>query len=167
MQNMESRSKCWDKGRGKSSSEHTVQMGVTPNTLKPVSSSTKKQEGGKKEKKMIKCILKQMYFYLRKLFKSIQNTNLSVAVLAEVVLCTCMCVYIHTYPWKREWQATHSSILAWRISWTEEPGKLQSPGSQKSRTWLRDERKTTIPRVGKGNSSVFVVKISFKGCLHS
>ena len=22
--------------------------------------------------------------------------------------------------------ATHSSILAWRISWTEEPGKLQS-----------------------------------------
>ena len=26
--------------------------------------------------------------------------------------------------------ATHSSILAWRISWTEEPGKLQSIGSQ-------------------------------------
>ena len=57
MQNMESRSKCWDKGRGKSSSEHTVQMGVTPNTLKPVSSSTKKQEGGKKEKKMIAGVL--------------------------------------------------------------------------------------------------------------
>ena len=26
--------------------------------------------------------------------------------------------------------ATHSSILAWRISWTEEPGGLQSVGSQ-------------------------------------
>ena len=26
--------------------------------------------------------------------------------------------------------ATHSSILAWRIPWTEEPGKLQSMGSQ-------------------------------------
>ena len=26
--------------------------------------------------------------------------------------------------------ATHSSILAWRISWTEEPGMLQSMGSQ-------------------------------------
>ena len=26
--------------------------------------------------------------------------------------------------------ATHSSILAWRISWTEEPGGLQSTGSQ-------------------------------------
>ena len=28
--------------------------------------------------------------------------------------------------------ATHSSILAWRISWTEEPGWLQSLGSQES-----------------------------------
>ena len=27
--------------------------------------------------------------------------------------------------------ATHSSILAWRISWTEKPGKLQYMGSQK------------------------------------
>ena len=28
--------------------------------------------------------------------------------------------------------ATHSSILAWRISWTEEPGQLQSMGLQKT-----------------------------------
>ena len=27
--------------------------------------------------------------------------------------------------------ATHSSILAWRILWTEEPGRLQSMGSQR------------------------------------
>ena len=27
--------------------------------------------------------------------------------------------------------ATHSSILAWRIPWTEEPGGLQSKGSQR------------------------------------
>ena len=27
--------------------------------------------------------------------------------------------------------ATHSSILAWRIPWTKEPGKLQSMGSQR------------------------------------
>ena len=26
--------------------------------------------------------------------------------------------------------ATHSSILAWTIPWTEEPGRLQSMGSQ-------------------------------------
>ena len=27
--------------------------------------------------------------------------------------------------------ATHSSILAWRIPWAEEPGRLQSMGSQR------------------------------------
>ena len=32
---------------------------------------------------------------------------------------------------------THSSILAWRIPWTEEPGGLQSTGSQ-SRTRLSE-----------------------------
>ena len=30
-----------------------------------------------------------------------------------------------------EEMATHSSILAWRIPWTEEPGGLQSIGSQR------------------------------------
>ena len=33
--------------------------------------------------------------------------------------------------------ATHSSLLAWRIVWKEEPGGLQSLGSQ-SQTQLRD-----------------------------
>ena len=32
-----------------------------------------------------------------------------------------------------EGMATHSSILAWRLSWTEEPGGLQSMGSQRVR----------------------------------
>ena len=27
--------------------------------------------------------------------------------------------------------ATHSSIVAWRVPWTEEPGGLQSTGSQR------------------------------------
>ena len=31
--------------------------------------------------------------------------------------------------------ATHSSILTWKIPWTEEPGGLQFMGSQ-SQTWL-------------------------------
>ena len=30
-----------------------------------------------------------------------------------------------------EEMATHSSILAWKTPWTEEPGRLQSTGSQK------------------------------------
>ena len=38
-----------------------------------------------------------------------------------------------------EWEmATHSSILAWKILWTEEPSKLQSMGLQ-SRTRLSNQ----------------------------
>ena len=33
--------------------------------------------------------------------------------------------------------ATHSSVLAWRIPWTEEPGGLQVHGVAKSRTRLK------------------------------
>ena len=33
-----------------------------------------------------------------------------------------------------EEMATHTSILAWRIPWTEEPGGLQSMGSKESDT---------------------------------
>ena len=38
---------------------------------------------------------------------------------------------------------TLSSILAKEISWTEEPGGLQSMGSEKSETGLSDYNKTT------------------------
>ena len=45
--------------------------------------------------------------------------------------------------------ATHSSILAWRIPWTEELGGLQSMGSQRVQTRLkrlsRDRNTTNIP----------------------
>ena len=37
---------------------------------------------------------------------------------------------------------THTSILAWKIPWTEEPGRLQSMGPQ-SQTQLSDETTTT------------------------
>ena len=45
-----------------------------------------------------------------------------------------------------EGAATHSSILAWRIPWTKEPGRLQSTGSQ-SRTrlkWLNKQAGATF-----------------------
>jgi len=45
-----------------------------------------------------------------------------------------------TWVWSLGWEdalekgkATHSSILAWRIPWTEEPDGLQSMGSQRVR----------------------------------
>ena len=36
--------------------------------------------------------------------------------------------------------ATHSNILAWKIPWTEEPGGLQSTGSQR----VRHDRATSF-----------------------
>ena len=41
-------------------------------------------------------------------------------------------------PVKKE-MATHSSVLLWRILWTEEPGELQSMGSQRVRyDWVNN-----------------------------
>ena len=51
----------------------------------------------------------------------------------------CLSVYLHVYLRKiasidlEKEMATHSSILAWRIPWTVEPGGLQSMGSQRVR----------------------------------
>ena len=54
------------------------------------------------------------------------------------------------HPWGREdppeeEMATHSSILAWEIPWTEEPGGLQSHGVTKSQ--IRLKRLSTHARV--------------------
>ena len=51
--------------------------------------------------------------------------------------------------------ATHSSILAWRVPWTEAPGGLQSMGSQKScRQDLRTKPTLTPdPRHARGKGS--------------
>ena len=38
--------------------------------------------------------------------------------------------YIYIYIIEKG-MATHSSILAWRIPWTEDPGELESMGSQR------------------------------------
>ena len=43
-----------------------------------------------------------------------------------------------------EEMATHSSILAWEIPWTEEPNRLQSMGSQKNRTQLSTHARGTF-----------------------
>ena len=43
-------------------------------------------------------------------------------------------MWLQSLAWEdplEEGMTTHSSILAWRIPWTEEPGGLQSMGRQK------------------------------------
>ena len=43
---------------------------------------------------------------------------------------TCVCSLGQEDPLEKE-MATHSSILAWKIPWAEEPGELQPMGSQR------------------------------------
>ena len=49
--------------------------------------------------------------------------------------------WVGKIPQEKE-MVTHSSILAWEIPWTEDPGWLQSGGSQKNRIWLSDSTTT-------------------------
>ena len=51
--------------------------------------------------------------------------------------------------------ATHSSILAWRIPWTEEPGGLQSTGRKESDTTerLHTHSHTHMIILGEGNGT--------------
>ena len=63
-------------------------------------------------------------------------------------------------PLKKE-MATNSSILAWKIQWTEEPGELQSMGLQEGQIQLSDltttMRKTIFILMEVTNSSVLIV----------
>ena len=45
-------------------------------------------------------------------------------------------IYILYYVYKEKEMATHSCILAWKISWAEEPGRATVHGVSKSRTLL-------------------------------
>ena len=68
-------------------------------------------------------------------------------------------IWVRSLGWEdplEEGMATHSSILAWRIPWTEEPGGLQSLGLQ---SWTRPTRQhsTTIAKFGIRNGFPFDV----------
>ena len=44
--------------------------------------------------------------------------------------------------------ATHSTILAWRISWTEEPGGIESMGLQRiGHDWATNQQQGYVTRV--------------------
>ena len=57
--------------------------------------------------------------------------------------------------------ATHSSIPAWRISWTEEPGGLQSMGSQESdTTWRLNHRQPPLWLKNANTQGQFLHRLS-------
>ena len=49
--------------------------------------------------------------------------------------------------------ATHSSTFAWKIPWTEEPGRLQSTGSLESDTTARLHFHFSLSCIGEGNGN--------------
>ena len=49
--------------------------------------------------------------------------------------------------------APHSSTLAWKIPWTEEPGRLQSMGSLESDTTERFHFDFSLSCIGEGNGN--------------
>ena len=49
--------------------------------------------------------------------------------------------------------ATHSSTLAWKLPWMEEPGGLQSMGFEESDTTERLHFHFSLSRIGEGNGN--------------
>ena len=49
--------------------------------------------------------------------------------------------------------APHSSTLAWKIPWTEEPGRLQSMGSLRVGTTEQFHFHFSLSRIGEGNGN--------------
>ena len=60
------------------------------------------------------------------------------SLVAQMVKCLPMMqeTWVQSLGWEdplEKEMATHTSILAWKIPWTEDPGRLQSMGSQRVR----------------------------------
>ena len=56
-------------------------------------------------------------------------------------------IWVQSLGWEdplEEGMATYSSILSWRIPWTEKPGGLQSTGPQRVRHDLATKTTTTV-----------------------
>ena len=58
-----------------------------------------------------------------------------------------------SHVWMEKAMAPHSSTLAWKILWTEEPGRLQSMGSLKSDTTERLHFHFSLSCIGEGNGN--------------
>ena len=98
-----------------------------------------------------------------------KNNNLGVERIIYILvpaLPTCLLKLFTLAGRKEKAMAPHSSTLAWKIPWTEEPGRLQSMGSQ-SRTQLSDFTFTfhfhALEKEMANHSSVLVSKIPGTG----
>ena len=77
-----------------------------------------------------------MFFFTNFFCIYTSNVHIHASLVAQMVKN--LTILQKTWVWSLSWEepleegmATHSSILAWRSLWTEEPGGLQSLGSQR------------------------------------
>ena len=75
---------------------------------------------------------------MRKIFEIRVSTMFMGFLVAQMVKCLPAMweTWVRFLGWEdplEKEMATHSSILAWKILWMEEPGRLQSMGSQRVR----------------------------------
>ena len=91
---------------------------------------------GQMTKENIVYIYKECYLAMKKkevlLFATTWNS-----LVAQMVKClpAMQETWVRSLGWKdplEKEMATHSGTLAWKIPWTEEPGRLQSMGSQRA-----------------------------------
>ena len=112
-------------------------------------------------------------------------TAVSLVLLLQMVKCLVAQTVKHLSTMRETWvrslgwedsleneMATHSSILAWKTTWTEEPGRLQSMGVTKSQTRLFEHKSTKENQVYRHNTVIYLVsclscpiECPQKGCL--
>ena len=64
------------------------------------------------------------------------TVDVKIAPVANPSLSTMQETWVQSLDWEdplEKEMATHSNTIAWNIPWTEEPGRLQSIGSQRVR----------------------------------
>ena len=67
------------------------------------------------------------------------------------------------YPLEKE-MATYSNVLAWRIPWTEEPGRLQSMESQRVRhNWMTNIFTFTVFDYSNDQGALLAFSLQWKG----
>ena len=76
-----------------------------------------------------KCVIFNMLMYSNQHIMRLRVCKSSLPSWSQLVPSRLLLLFIASYLEKA--MATHSSTLAWKIPWTEEPGRLQSMGLQR------------------------------------
>ena len=89
------------------------------------------------------------------LFKALQILRRKKRKMEEVILewAENLIVFAGQYAVFGEGNGTHSRTLAWKIPWTEEPGRLQSTGSLESDTTEQLPFHFSLSCIGEGNGN--------------